>query len=183
EILSQGPRRFLAYDVISALKLGALLEDLLSCSERDQSGFAYHAVNALVVAANRERIAAIYLSRAVASRTSDASRMVLLDSLGRLGHALKVSDLEKLLRSPSPELRSAALYHVRHFLVHWSHEDFLPLVGKALLSSDRALRMQALKLVTELSPVLWRRARPLLQSCASDPDEEIRGACGKASSR
>ncbi len=178
-----GERKFLAIDVISALKLEVLLPDLLKFSEKDESGFFYNAINALMDGENRTELLTLYRARIGNDSTPAAAKVALLDTLSRLQIPLGAPLLKKLvLQDPSADVRSAALHYVRQFLLKKDME-FFPLVALALHSDPFQLRIQAMYLISELNPK-WRSfVLRELEECMEDDNSEVREACGAISGR
>jgi len=181
-----GPNRYLALDVIAALPLPKMFDDVLRAAERDETGFFYNALNSLVTMKNRRRIATVYAERATTDRTPPPARIVLLDTLTRLGVLLPAAQLRPLLTQTSFEVRSATLAYARHFLLHARPKDYLPLVLQAAGNGPYQIRIQALSLLSELaraarpgSPEMQVSARlaPLLLACQRDGQPEIQKFC------
>jgi hypothetical protein len=148
---SPGDDTFLAFDVISTLRLLDLLPALISYSEFDSSGYSYNAINSLVTPGNQAKIVALYRTRVLADRTSPAARMVLLDTLARFHSALDEKDLESMLHDPAVEVRATALSHIRTFLLLREHAEYYPLLQIPLKEGSPTLQAQARALMSELS--------------------------------
>ena len=175
ELVSE--KRFLAVDVISALKLNSLLPDLLALSEEDETGFFYNAINSMITEKNRSEIMGIYRQRVIREETPPAAKVVLLDTLGRLFIPLEVSDLKQLLVDISPDVRSAALYYLRSFILNTKNQDFLPLLSSVLSSEPFQLRVQAIHFLMEIDASLSSRFRSSVKDCLKDANLEVRKAC------
>jgi len=173
----EGKNRFLALDVISALKLKNFLDDLLRLAERDESGFFYNAIDSMIDSTNRERITTVYRSRVTDREQPWGSRVALYDSLARLNSILSPGVVEQSLQDPTPEIRAAALHYLRYSLLHWQNEDYLPMLELVLKKGSNKLKIQALFLISELSPAYKRRASAYLSSCRSDSNSEVRYYC------
>ncbi|MCM2277386.1 MAG: hypothetical protein NDJ89_04865 [Oligoflexia bacterium] len=175
-------RRFLALDVIAILGLRNLLPELLAASAHDDTGYSYHAINALLDEDSRAQATRIYRERLAERRTSAASKVALLDTLARLAAPLEERLLERLLlEDSSHEVRSAALSYLRHFAVRLRQPDGLVLLEKLLEDTQPyQLRLQALYLFSELPPSIRRARARLLKACAGDPHPEVRAFCAKA---
>jgi hypothetical protein len=174
----QGDERFLALDAIVALKLETLYDDVLRASEQDRSGFFYLALDALVEPTGQAKLAQLYRERLATPKTSAASKVVILDSLIRMHESVHPDMLSDLLEDQSPEVRSAALYYLRGFLVSYRERELLPLLKRVLKSKlSRQRRIQALALVSELPEVDFEILRPLKISCSGDLPEALRTLC------
>lgn len=131
-------RRFLALDVISALRRREHLADLLALSAREESGFFYLTINGLVEPGELARTAALYRERLAAADTTPVARMILVDSLARMSVRLERREIERLLPTATPEVKSALLAYVRRF----ANETRYAGLTEALTDS-RQLREQA----------------------------------------
>jgi len=175
-----GPKRALALDVITALKLRSLLSDLLRLAPVDDTGATPLAIASLVDTHNRTQIVRIYRELFACRGPCPffpVYQIVALETLERLGEVLPLTDVKSLLRSRSYEVRIAALNYVRTFLrkKYWV---YLPLVKMALQSNPTQLRLQARYLLKELkvqsfdrdlikageSPFILRESSRALQS-------------------
>jgi hypothetical protein len=145
-------RAYLALDVIVALNLKSLYYDVLEASGRDRLGFSYLALDALVDEKHQAGLAQLYVRRLENPSITPAAKVVILDSLTRMGERLDDGLLARLLLDdPSPEVRSAALYYLRGFLVDRRDQAFFPLLLRVLKSDlSRQRREQAFALVSEL---------------------------------
>lgn len=148
QALDENSRRtFLALDVISTLKIEALLPKLITSSEKDSSGFFYLAINTFLDATHVQAITTLYLDRLHNRQTSSASKIVLLDTLGRLQVRIPESELQKILnREDEPEVRSAVLYYLRSLWL----KNPKNLVCKKCLSPKLSLGPQYETLLSEL---------------------------------
>lgn len=107
--------RYLALDVIVALRLRARLDDLLARAADEPSGFFYLAINALATSADLPRLAGLYRDRLPLITTSPLARVILLDSLGRMNVRLPPSELRRLIANATPEVRDAIRAHAERF--------------------------------------------------------------------
>jgi hypothetical protein len=180
----RGERKFLALDVVSALKMENLMPELIQLSQPDESGFFYLAMNSLVVAGNQKLLEHVYFQRLVNEKTPPTVQMILLDSLCRMGVRLRSEDLEKFLfKNESPEVRASALYYLRFFLVHLGDADYLPLLREALEEKTPSdlKRVQLLYLMSELPLPMWRHLRGLRFSCPSHHPADLTATCNRLS--
>lgn len=142
--------RFLSLDVISALRMRVLLPELLRFSERDSTGYSYHSINTLLEPADYAEVLKLYEARLASGNTSMPSKLAILDSLTRLPSHLPETELKRLLREETPEIRSAALYYLRNRLLKNRRKDFLPLLKLALRDPTFQIRAQAEALAREI---------------------------------
>jgi hypothetical protein len=164
----RGPHRFLALDVIAALKLQALLPDLLRLSESDPSGLSYLAINALMTTASRQQIIAIYRDRLLNPRPPQGegpSQVLLLDSLALLGEPLPLEKLRTLLiTSRWPEVQGAALNYARVAILQDHRFRYIDLIQDARLAKAFQVREQAVILAKELPPRLRKKTPTLIRT-------------------
>jgi hypothetical protein len=149
----EGDDRYLAVDVIGALRFEPMREDLIRFSATDDAGFSYIALSAFIDRANAPEFVKLFGERLQSPRTSAPAKVILLDTLSRMGAVLDRGRLgELLIKDPSPEVKSAALSYLRARLLKHDEEKDLDLLRAVLrdpkLSPQR--RAQALFLVSEL---------------------------------
>lgn len=144
-------KTFLAFDVIATLGMHDLLPVLRDFSQKDKSGYSYHAMNSLITASNQSEIVALYRDRAVAANTSPAARIALIDTLARLNSLLDVGDVKRLLRHPSIEVRATTLGYLRSFLLRGKQPGYAELVQIPIADGPQRLKLQAEYLLHELS--------------------------------
>jgi hypothetical protein len=148
----------LALDVITALKLKAMIPDLERLSEKEESGSFYLALNSLLDARLEPEAEKLYFARVKSKNTSAPAKMVLIDTLARMRLAIPVSDLKDLVEDHSPEVRSAVLSYVRIMIQKSSaplsarYQLFVKQNEKLLLNQDRSqqLQIQAQSLFNEM---------------------------------
>ena len=173
--------RALACDVLVALQMHEALPDLIRLSETDETGLTYLAINTLATKNDLGELGRLYHVRALASRTSDASRMVLIDTLARMGVRLPEGELKDLLldRGRAPEIRSAALNYLRHFALHYGEFSDLKLLGRLLEERNLSpqLRMQALYFYTELPGQALRVLGPIKPVCPDAVPAALKKVC------
>ncbi len=170
--------RSLALDAITALKRTQLLPQLLTRIPSDSDGFIVHTINALLTKENMGQIGSIYLqyiAEEKGKRTSPGALLAMLETLGRLGFQPRVSDLERLLAHPFPEVRSAVLTSARSLILRFQKKQYLGLVGAALELEPFQLRVQAASLASEL-PDRGQKLKHL-RRCARDVHITVRGHC------
>lgn len=176
----EGEQRFLALDAIVALRLESLYADVLRISASDRSGFSYLALDALVAPATQAGLAQIYRERLLDPGTSAAAKVVILDSLIRMRERVHADMLSDLLQSPSPEVRSAALYYMRGFLVTYRDPELVPLLKTVLEGRlSKQLKIQALALVSELSEGELRSLGPVKTACSGELPTTLEAVCEK----
>jgi hypothetical protein len=172
---------FLALDVISTLEMRNMVPVILAFAERDRTGFSYHALNGLIEEKDREKVAKLYVERLGKPKTSLASKMAILDTLGRLGTDIPADLLNRLLVEDTAEVRSAALYYIRNGILLRRRQELYPFLKSALVDPTFQMRIQALYLVSEI-PLEERRSRAeffasLLESCAGDANAAVKSLC------
>ncbi|MBC7396322.1 MAG: hypothetical protein H7333_02670 [Bdellovibrionales bacterium] len=174
------PRRFLAMDVISTLKLTNLIPDLVQYSENDETGTYYLALNSLITSFNEKEFKELYAKRLLSGNSPAVARMILIDTLLRMQFRLTPRQLRELLvKDESPEVRSSALYYLRATLLHESYDDFVPLLREVLedKNTSRQLKMQALFLASELSPELFQKIRDIRAPCLLPAPAALKLTC------
>jgi hypothetical protein len=181
----EGDEQSLALDAIVALRLTSLYEDVLKASERDRAGFSYLALDALVDPANQARLAQIYRQRLLIPGASPAAKVVMLDSLIRMKERLHPEMLSALLLDDdSPEVRSAALYYLRGYLVTYRDREYLPLLKRVLESElSRQRKVQALSLVSELPRDVTDSLGTVNIACSGDLPTPVQAPCERLRSR
>lgn len=108
--------RYLAFDVISALQLTALIPDLFKVSLTEESAAAVLTLNTLLNNETRDVLVENYLKQLGGLENGSFSLpafVAVLDFLGRLRIRLEPDFLIALMESEHYEVRSAALYYVR----------------------------------------------------------------------
>jgi hypothetical protein len=109
---------FLALDVISTLKLNALLPEVILAAKHDQSGFFYLTLNTFMAGSSQNELIALYQNRLNDEHSSPPVKMVVLDTFARMNLKIEPRDLKKILNDRTdPDSRSAALYYLRSFLL------------------------------------------------------------------
>jgi hypothetical protein len=182
-----GRKAALALDVVVALHLVSLFDEIKRISEQDETGFSYLALDALVDSARTPALTLLYIERLTGPRTSDPAKVILLDSLIRMGVGLDSEVLLPLLlgEKSSPEVKSAALYYLRGRLVQFKDFSELPALGKALEAPlSRQRRVQALALVSELpAAALHRLGRVRVAGgCPDELPTSFKALCEKLAS-
>ncbi len=177
-----GPDKYLAMDVISALKLKEFLPALIQHSTIDENGAFHLAMNTLIDSQNSDDMFQLYSDRLVKEEgLSVIARVVILDTLSRSGILLPENKLRKLMLELPFEGQSAVLSHARSGLMKRHLKGYLEIVQLALASSFFQLRIQALFLIQELSGPLQKSLERQLIPCLSDPQKEVRALCQKVS--
>jgi hypothetical protein len=173
------PEPYLALDAIVALRLTSLYNDVLKASLKDRAGFSYLALDALVTPAQEKLLADIYRERIGAPETSAAAKVVMIDSLIRMKEKLPEDELARLLlENESPEVKSAALYYLRGFLVTYQDRSYLPLFKGVLESGlSRQRRVQALALASELPQPTLKELGVFNLACSGDLPPNVEATC------
>ena len=175
--------KYLAFDTIAALKFHAFLPELLNKSVQNNengSGYFYLAIDSLLEPTDIRKISAIYQDRLFEPGTSEAARVVILDTLSRMSLHLAPSELQRLISADSPpELRKAALSYLRDFLLDSPRASDLEIL-KQLLSDPEVserLRLQALFLTSELSQKPFDDLGKIKLVCSRSYSLEIQLVC------
>lgn len=174
-----GSQRLLALDVIATLKLESLLPDLIRLSGEDDSGFLYLAMNSLVTPQNQDQLRRLYYVRVNSPHTSAPAKVVLLDTLIRMRVRLTNSQLQNaLIQDPSSEVRSAALYYLRYFLVKYGDKDYFKLLPSLIKTAkkneaSKQWNTQLNYLLSELYPHNVRYNHQQLLESASPPKHQV----------
>jgi len=171
--------RFLAVDVIGNLHRDSLLEELVDFSKRDETGFSYLALTAFIDQKTSPRFQKLFRSRLDSPSTPATGKIIMLDTLSRMGMDLSENEMQKLLSDKdSPEVQSGALRFLRARLLRRSEEKDLHLLEFALRAPyiSRQQLVQALFLVSELK--LAKIAAPGL-NCPEDLPQRIANSCRK----
>ncbi len=174
------PRRYLALDVISTLKLKNLAPDLIKLSEHDETGTYYLALNSLIHASDENQFKELYAKRLLSGESPAVARMILLDTLSRMQFRLTPRQLRELLiKDDSPEVRSSALSYLRDTLLKPAYDDFIPLLRELLelKKISPQLKMQTLFLASEISPELFQQIRDIRAPCPHPAPAPIKERC------
>ena len=174
--------RFLAMDVISALKLKNLIPDLVTLSENDATGTYYLTLNSLITAFNEKEYKELYAKRLLSGNAEPAARMILLDTLLRMRFRLSPKQLSQFLfDDPSPEVRESALYYLRTTLLNEHYDDFMPLLLEVLKEkkSSPQRRIQALFIASQLKPELFVSLQSMRSPCPEPKPEALREVCSR----
>ena len=178
-----GDKKFLALDVISALKLSSFLPTLLELSEQDESGFFYHAINSLVTHDNRIKIVQLYKTRLFQATISPSAKIALIDTLARLQASLTESQLKCLLSDSQFEVRSSALHYMRYWILQLGQWDIISLLSLVLQKKTPfQLKLQGLYLISEVPPRYRRSILPFLNHCKSESNLLVKELCSKLQS-
>jgi hypothetical protein len=175
-----GPDKFIVLDVIATLRLSGLLPDLIKYSEHDDTGFFYHALNALMTSTSLKlKLSQLYYSRLLNVNTPPAAKVAILDTLGRLNVSISRADLKYLLLDDtSPEVRSAALYYLRNQFTNKLEQERDLLLLKAVLDSEPyQIRLQTIYFLSELNTQYQNTWLPFLKSCLTDKNPEVKKSC------
>ena len=173
-----GEEKYLALEVISALRLSSFLPQLVSLSPQDENGSLYLTINTLITKENYSEISRFYVAK-FRNRTgiSDAALVVILDTLGRFNWELEEPELLDVFTAHSPEVRSAVLYYVRLLGIERQKIVFEKLIKKALGDQAFSIRLQALYYLTDLSKSHIRGLSVFLPLCRNDENRDVREKC------
>ena len=173
-----GEKKGLALDVIATLHLSELVPDLLADAEADETGQSYLTLNSLITNENRKDITGLYRKRLLCSPVcapSGAAQVILLETLGRLNEDFSISEMERLVQSPSYETREAALEYIRTSYLQRRLKKHLALVRKAMRLQPFQLRLRALSFVSEMEPLDQKRFRAQLD--CEDENKVVKDFC------
>ncbi len=148
-----GPYKLLALDVIAALRLSEFVAEMRDRAGLDESGFFYLTLNSFITPENQEEMYALYLTRLAEASGPPAAKVILLDTLGRVGVEIPIVELKKLLLTePSPEVNSAAIAYLRLMIQRHGRAGLKPLVPLLLARKDlsRQRKEQILLLSSEM---------------------------------
>jgi hypothetical protein len=149
-----GPKRALALDVISALNYQSLLPDLLKIAGEDETGFVFLTINNLMTDKNRAELVTFYKKQLLCKHLctlSAPSKVVILETLGRLNEALGVADLQSLYKEATwPEVQGAVLDYARLAVLKFKKNAYAVLLKQGLEAEALQLREQALTAIAEL---------------------------------
>ena len=149
--LDDEQQRFLAYDVITELKLTSFFPRLVDRFVSDRSGFAVHAANRLASASQQQALIGAQLKALEDPSTSTASRVAMIDTLGRIGVKVPDETVSEWFRSDAFEIRSAGVEYLRTLLLQHRYREKASLLADALDEKQPTLlRAQVLFLLTEL---------------------------------
>lgn len=172
-------KRFLALDVIAALKRQSLMPVLISESFSDSTGYTYHTMNTLMTTENADSLVRLYHRRLVSYPASSAAKLALLDTLGRMGFELSLSELRQLNRNSSDEIKSGLLSYLRELMILKNrilYQEFLP---EIMVASSFEVKMQALFLFEELLDKKKMKFKDADLQCAKDTNKVIQNFCKK----
>ena len=173
-----GEEKYLALEVISALRLTSLLPKLISLATQDENGAIYLTINTLTTRENYGQISRFYQERfRNRGEISDPALVVMLDTLGRFNWAAEETELLDVYTSPSPEVRSAVLYYARLLGIERKRIIYGELIKRALSDSAFSLRLQALYHLADLSKLNVPGVSVFLSLCAKDDNRDVREKC------
>lgn len=146
-------KRALALDVISAMKIDALVPELLERVSADEDGFLVLTLNSLLSEENRSFILGSYVSligSGANTGATPAALVAVLEPLGRLGIVLPRNSVANLMEHSFPEVRIAALHYARQMATVHRRHDYSSLAMRALRSQPFQLRLKAIYMIEEL---------------------------------
>ena len=136
--------RELAADVIASLKMYNMMDVLVKYSKEDQTGHLYLAMNSLITPKTRENLIQLYLLRIKSPETPMPTKVIMLDTLGRMKHKLDLEFLQTGLKIGEFEYQSSLLIYLRRLKGKFSNKEFKELAALALASPWLQIRLQAL---------------------------------------
>ncbi len=169
--------KYLALDVISALKLKGFLEELLDLSNNDSEGFFYLTINTLIDEKNKTFIAKTYIDRLKSKKLSPSASAIIIETLGYWGAILEEKTLDELL-GKSFEERMAMLTYIRYLAYKYKRNNYSKLLLKTIKMEPYQLRIKTIFLISELGlPLLEER------TCLNERNTEVRKICLKTISK
>ena len=168
---------FFAFDVISALHKKQLMPDLIASSKADQTGYAYHAMNTLIDAANGQSLIQIYHDRLTSNKMTIPVQLALLDTLGRVEHKLSLDELKEINAKASTEMKSGLLNYLREMMILKNHPEYKEFLPPFLKEPSFEIKMQALFLFDELLKQKKMRFSGDVSTCLVDPNMTIQNFC------
>jgi hypothetical protein len=181
--------RFLALDVIAALRLTDMIPRLVENIPEDDDGFTTLTVNALIDSKNKSLVLSTY-ERHIASGTdalSPAAIVAMLEPLGRLNHPLPKAALKRLAAHEYPEVVSAALLYARTRSIGHQSKEPLEMLHQTLDSPSAQIRIQSLYLADEIAGL--ETLRPAIEQarlksvCAKERTPMVKSKCNETLSR
>lgn len=168
---------FLALDVISTLKITALIPDLTILADRDTSGYSIHALNSLITKKNLTKTIGFYHQLFHSSKSSPAAKIAILDTFSRMQVKIDFKHLRGLFEISSPQVQGAILNYVRIYTQSPEFKDYLPILKLALETGGYQIRMQTLYLVSEVGSQVKPIAWTVLESCKEDSHPKVQKFC------
>lgn len=175
-------QRFLALDVITALDRKNLMPVLLSESLTDSTGYTYHTINTLLSSHNADQIIRRYHDHLMSYPTSSAVKLALLDTLGRMGFELSLSELRHLNQNASNDVRSGLLSYLREVMILKNRLQYQQLFSEFIMTGSFEVRMQALYLFEELLAQKKLKFKETGLHCESQRNKTIQKFCKKLAS-
>ncbi len=170
---------FLAFDVITSLGRQSLFSDLVSQSLFDETGYSIHTMNTLLNEKNGLSTIKFYHEQLTSSKVSPATRMALLDTLGRLGFKLTNQELKALKKTSSIQEKSSILSYMRTMALLKNIPPESDLLFEFLDESSVELKMQSLFLSEELRKNKGRAFINAFPDCQKQALPEVKEYCLK----
>lgn len=178
------PQRSLALDVISALRMETMIPELLDRVAADEDGFLVLTLNSLLSQETKSRILDSYVENLNPGRPqiySAAAIVAMMEPLSRLGVPLSKEILNTLFAHEYPEVKSAALEHVRLQILRYGKKENSDLIMKALKMNPAQIRVQAIFLIDELAskPELAKSisSSSVEEACNSEKNASLKKKC------
>jgi hypothetical protein len=172
-------RKFLAFDVIVALQRRSMMPVLVKESLTDEAGATYHTMNALLTSENGPAQIRLYHARLVSHPNSDAVQITLLDTLGRSGFELSLSEVRRLNTAGSIEVKAGLLSYLREMMILKNHQQYQELLPELMNENSYELKMQTLFLAEELMNQKKLNLKETRWGCLKDSDMKIQIRCKK----
>lgn len=146
--------RAMALDVMAALEMHDLVEDLLVYMSADEDGFVTLTISSLMDSKNQSAAISAYVENLKPdniSRFSSPTIVAMLEPLGRIGTKLSNATIEALVKNRSPDVRSATLYYLRMMALSNHEHGQDQYVQSFLKNSEFQVRLQAVSVLAEFS--------------------------------
>ena len=180
--------RAMALDVMAALEMHDLVDDLLVYMSADEDGFVTLTISSLMNAQNQTNAISAYVENLKpenANRFSAPTLVAMLEPLGRIGIPLSSSTIEALSKQASPDVRAATLYYLRMMAISNHEHSKDQYIQSFLKSSEFQLRLQAISTLSEFSRSHDPSFEPenilshdeLMAVCKKEASLVIRGYC------
>jgi len=142
----------MALDVMSALEMHELVNELMVYMSADEDGFVTLTINSLLDEKNQDAVLKNYVEDLAPdnlSRFSPATVVAMLEPIGRLGIPLSNATVQSLISQKSPEIRGAILYDLRMMALTHHHHEQDGYVKGFLKNTEFQVRLQAVSTLDE----------------------------------
>lgn len=172
-------QRFLALDIVTALKRKSLMPVLISQSLADATASIYHTMNTLMTSQNVDSMMTLYHDRLLSYPSSNTVKIALLDTLGRTGFELSLAELRYLNRNASFEVQSGILSYMRGIMFLKNRLLYQNMMSEIMIAGSFEIRMQTLFLYEELLSQKKLKLKDASLQCLQDTNKAIQNFCKK----